>query len=190
MKKLLWIALALSLLAVLMMPLISYAANSATQSASIKNITAISIKAQDYQTDISNITFPSGSPGDTIANPRNNINNSTSPQAFGGSGDAKPVATLVNTDASHQYFVFYNISSWTNSVVSSEYYCINSPGASCTNDLVNSAVTFGSNTNTGVTIAPSVDTTGSKKDLYLKVILSNTGGISGISTISIISEPY
>jgi hypothetical protein len=189
MKRIFCLTLILSVMMIIMAPVLSYAASSATQSASTRNFTAISIKAQDYQTDVSNITFPIGSPGTTVSNPYNVINTNSSPQAFGEAGSARPVLTLVNTDASHQYYIYYNISAWSNSVVASEYYLINDKGVACTNDsAITNAVVFNANTNTGSTIAPSPDTNGCKKDLYLKVLLSNTGGLSGTSTISIISE--
>ncbi len=189
MKRLLWIALVLSLISVSMLPIVSYAANSATQNASTKNVTAISIKAQDYQTDISTITFPKGTPGSTVENPRNDIN-SSSPQTFGDAGDARPVATLVNTDTTYEYYIYYNISSWTNSVVSSEYYLINEKGAACSSgELINKPVIFNTVTNSGVTIGPNTGYNGSKKDLYLKVTLGNTGGLSGNSNITILAEP-
>jgi hypothetical protein len=190
-KKLLCLALLLSLTAVLAVPIVTYSASLVTQSASTMSYTAVSIKAQDYQYDVSNITFPIGSPGDMVSNPYNNVNSNASPQVFGQAGVARPVVTLVNTDVSHQYAIYYNVSSWSNAVVASEYYIIKDKGSDCSSDAVlTNAVVFGVNTSSGATIAPAADINGSKKDLYLKVILGNTGGLNGSSTISIISEPY
>jgi hypothetical protein len=187
-KKWLCLTLFLALAAVLTVPAAVDAASQVTQSASTRNFTAVSIKAQDYLSDVSGIVFPIGSPGETVSNPYNTVNSSSSPQAFGTGGAARPVVTLVNTDASHEYVIHYNITSWTNNVVASEYYVVKEKGADCAVDALNNQVVFDTNNNTSVIIAPSSGGDSSKKDLYLKVVLGNTGGLSGSSTISIISE--
>ena len=98
---------------------------------------------------------------------------------------AKPVITLYNGGAS-ALTIWYNITTFTNSVVSSEYYLINAKGAACANgDAINNAVTFDADTNTGTTIAAGA---GNEKDLYLKVVLSAVAGKTGTSTLTILGQ--
>ncbi len=147
-----------------------------------RSSTAIEIRAQDYTTAVATITFPTGAPTTTVSNPSNDQSQT---QTFGGAGTAKPVVTLVNT-AGLQYIIWYNITTFTNGVVSNEYYLINTNGAACVNaDAINNAVTFHASNmySTGVTIASS-----GQMDLYLKVILSAVSGKSGNSTITILGE--
>jgi len=147
--------------------------------------TAIEIRAQNYTTSVSSITFPEAAPETTVSQPYNNIDGSGSPQTFGGAGVAKPVVTLYNSGAS-TLTIWYNITTFTNSVVSSEYYLINAKGAACANaDAINNAVTFGADTSTGTTIAAGA---GNEKDLYLKVVLSAVAGKTGTSTLTILGE--
>ncbi len=154
-----------------------------TYSASAALSTAIDIRAQDYTSAVSSITFPEASPGSSVSQPYNNVDGSGSPQGFGDAGTAKPVVTLVNT-AGGSYIIWYNIATFTNAVVSAEHYLVNTNGAACESaTAINNAVTFDANTSTGVTIAPGVD-----KDLYLKVVLSSVGGKSGSSTLTILGE--
>lgn len=147
--------------------------------------TAIEIRAQNYTTNVTSITFPEGAPEATVSQPYNDINGSGSPQTFGGAGSAKPVVTLYNSGAS-TLTIWYNITTFTNSVVSNEYYLINAKGAACNSaaDITN-AVTFDANTSTGTTIAAGA---GNEKDLYLKVILSALAGKTGTSTLTILGE--
>ena len=151
--------------------------------------TAIEIRAQDYLTAVSTITFPQADPGTTVSNPSNNVDGGGSPQAFGGAGDAKPVVTLVNTDTV-AYTIWYNITTFSEGVVSEEYYLINDKGAACANaDAISNAVTFGADTTTGTAIAATGDAgEDDQKDLYLKVVLSALAGKSGTSTIAILGE--
>ena len=144
--------------------------------------TAIKIRAQNYTTSVSSITFPEAEPGATVSNPSNSENET---QTFGSAGMAKPVITLYNGGAS-TLTIWYNITTFTNSVVSSEYYLINAKGAACANgDAINNAVTFDADTNTATTIAAGA---GNEKDLYLKVILSSVAGKTGTSTLTILGE--
>jgi len=145
--------------------------------------TAIEVRAQNYTTSVSTITFPAAAPETTVSQPYNDIDGSGSPQTFGGAGTAKPVVTLYNGGAS-TLTIWYNITTFTNSVVSSEYYLINAPGAACENaGLIDNPVTFDENTNTEITIV-----NGNNKDLYLKTILSSVAGKSGTSTLTILGE--
>ena len=147
--------------------------------------TAIEIRAQNYTTSVSSITFPEAASETTVSQPYNNIDGSGSPQTFGGAGVAKPLVTLYNSGAS-TLTIWYNITTFTNSVVSSEYYLINAKGAACANaDAINNAVTFGADTSTGTTIAAGA---GNEKDLYLKVVLSAVAGKTGTSTLTILGE--
>ncbi len=146
--------------------------------------TAIEIRAQDYSTAVTAITFPEGAPGATVSTPYNNADGSGSPQAFGTPGT--PVVTLFN-GGSVTYTIWYNIATFTNGIVSSEYYLINDKGAACTSaDSITDAVTFDADTNTGTTIAAGA---GNEKDLYLKITLSEVAGKSGTSTLTILGEP-
>jgi hypothetical protein len=147
--------------------------------------TAIAIRAQNYTTNVTSITFPEAASGATVSQPYNNIDGSGSPQTFGGAGIAKPVVTLYNSSAS-TLTIWYNITTFTNGVVSSEYYLINAKGAACNSaaDITN-AVTFDTNTTTGTTILAGA---GNEKDLYLKVTLSSVAGKTGTSTLTILGE--
>lgn len=179
-RQMLALVLSLVLICGFVAPTAVVASNQATQNASTSRATTIAVKAQDYSTDVGNITFPEGTPGATVSNPSNDQSET---QAFGGAGTAKPVVTLVS-DAT--YTVYYEISAFTNSVVANEYYLVNDKGAACADaDSVSNAVTFGAVTSTGVTINSGTD---NAKDLYLKVVLSSTAGKSGTSTLSILGE--
>ena len=146
-------------------------------------VTAIEIRDQNYTTAVSAITFPEGAPGATVSTPYNDADGSGSPQAFGTPGT--PVVTLFN-GGSATYTIWYNITTFTNGIVSSENYLINDNGAACTSaDSITNAVTFDADTNTGTTIAAGA---GNEKDLYLKIILSDVAGKTGISTLTILGE--
>jgi len=145
--------------------------------------TTIEIRAQDYSTAVAAITFPEAAPGSEVSQPYNDVNGTGSPQGFGGAGVAKPVVTLFNGGAS-TLTIWYNITTFTNGIVSSEYYLINAKGAACESaGAINNAVTFDADTTTGTTIAASAE-----KDLYLKIALSDVAGKSGTSTITILGE--
>ena len=146
---------------------------------------AIEIRAQNYTTSVPTITFPEGSPGATISQPYNNINGSGSPQTFGGAGTAKPVVTLYNGGAS-TLIIWYNISTFTNDIVISEYYLVNNKGAACADaSCIANAATFDADTTAGTTIAAGA---GNEKDLYLKAVLSSVAAKSGNSTLTILGE--
>lgn len=146
--------------------------------------TSISIKAQDYTTDVSAITFPEGAVGDTVSLPTNGVGAEV--QTFGIATVAKPVVTLLN-EGSVPYTIYYNITSWSPSgVVVSEYYLINDKGAACANaDAINQGVTFDSDE---VTTATITNGAGNEKDLYLKITLGTTAGQAATSTLTILGE--
>lgn len=147
--------------------------------------TAIEIRAQNYTTSVSSITFPVGASGATVSAPYNNIDTVTAPQVFGGAGTAKPVVTLYNGGAS-TLTIWYNITTFTNSVVSSENYLVNAKGAACADaSCITSAVTFGADTTTGTTIAVGA---GNEKDFYLKITLGSPAAKTGNSTLTILGE--
>jgi hypothetical protein len=147
--------------------------------------TSIEIRDQNYLTAIVTVTFPEASPGSSVFAP---INSQGQTQTFGGAGSAKPVVTLVNT-ADISYIIWYNISAFSNNVVSDEYYLINSNGAACTGaGAIGSGVVFGSNQSTGITIGKTTDGAAAQKDLYLKVTLGNVALKSGTSTLTILGE--
>jgi hypothetical protein len=146
--------------------------------------TSISIRAQNYTNNVTDIIFPEGASGTTVSQPYNTYDGSGSPQTFGGAGVAKPVVTLYNGSAS-TLTIWYNITTFTNGVASNEYYLINAKGAACNSaDAITNAVTFGANTSTLTTIA----LVGYEKDLYLKVNLSSVAGKTGTSTLTILGE--
>lgn len=146
---------------------------------------SIQIRAKDYTTSISSITFPEATPGKIVSNPYNDIDTVSSPQTFGGAGTAEPVVTLFNGGAG-SLIVWYNISSYTEGAVSNEYYAINDKGAACADaNCVSNSMTFDSNVSTGTTMAAGA---GNEKDLYLKVVLNSSWGKSGTSTLTILGE--
>ena len=182
-KRFLTLGMVLALLAVMVMPSVAFAANSASQGATTSAATTINICKQDYATAVTTITFPAGAPGAEVSNPSNGTDN----QAFGGAGTAKPVVTLVNT-AAVQYTIWYNITTFENGVVASEKYVILAKGAACADAAaVDQAVTFDADATTGTTIAATGDDT-AMKDLYLKVTLGTVGAKSGTSTLTILGE--
>ena len=146
---------------------------------------AIEIRSQNYLTAVTAITFPEGATGATVSQPYNDADGSGSPQAFGDAGVAKPVVTLYN-GGSATYTIWYNIATFTEGIVSSEYYLINAKWAACTSaDSITNAVTFDADTSTGTTIATGE---GQEKDLYLKITLSDVAGKTGTSTLTILGE--
>jgi hypothetical protein len=149
--------------------------------------TTIAIRAQNYTTLVSSITFLEGASGATVSQPYNNIDGSGSPQTFGGAGSAKPVITLYNGSAS-TWKIWYNITTFTNSAVSNEYYLINTKGAACASaDAITNAVIFDTDTVSAGATTIAVGA-GNEKDLYLKVTLSASAGKSGTSTLTILGE--
>jgi hypothetical protein len=147
--------------------------------------TAIEVRAQDYTTGVTSITFPEGAPETTASQPYNDIDGVSSPQIFGGAGIAKPVVTLYNGGGTG-LIIWYNITTFTNGIVSDEYYLINDKGAICADaSAINNAAVFDTDTDTGTTIAAGA---GNEKDLYLKTVLSLVAGKTGNSTLTILGE--
>lgn len=145
--------------------------------------TGIEIRAQDYTTAVTSITFPQAEPGATVSNPSNSESET---QTFGGAGSAKPVVTLVNTDSGNAYTIWYNITTWDPAgVVASEDYVIKDKAAACVVGDVTNAVTFGTDT---ISVGPTTIAASGEMDLYLKVGLSAAYGKSGTSTLTILGE--
>ena len=143
---------------------------------------AIEVRAQDYTTSVSSITFPEGAPEATVSNPSNSASET---QTFGGAGTAKPVITLYNGGGA-TLTIWYNITTFTNSVVSSENYLVNAKGAACADaSCITGSATFDADTTTGTTIAVGA---GNEKDFYLKTTLGTPAGKSGTSTLTILGE--
>ncbi len=179
------------MLATMILPVTVMAANSGTQSASTSGTSnSINVKAQNYTTDVTSITFPKGAASAVISEPTNSANNT---QAFGDSGIAKPVITLVNS-ADITYNLYYQITMFTNSVVADESYIVLAKGSACADAAaITESVTFDTLTQVtagaGVaTIEKSSSGEASQRDLYLKITLSNTDGLSGTSTLTIYGE--
>ncbi len=144
----------------------------------------IEIRAQDYTTAVTSITFPQAEPGATVSQPYNDVDESGSPQTFGNPGT--PVVTLVNTDSGTAYLIYYNITTFENGVVSNEYYLINAKGAECANaGAISNTVTFGADT---ISVGPTTIAASGEMDLYLKVDLGAGYGKSGTSTLTILGE--
>ena len=145
---------------------------------------AIEIRAQDYASTVTNITFPKGAPTDTVSAPYNNVNGSGSPQAF-GTPHGTPVVTLYN-GGSVTYTIWYNITPFTEDIVANENYLIIDKGGACASaDAITNAVTFDADTSTATTILASPN---KEKDLYLKITLSEVAGKEGTSTLTILGE--
>ena len=184
-KKILALVGVLVLVAVLIVPMVVLGDNTATQGASTTAATTIEVRAQDYTSTVATITFPEGAPSATVSTPTNDVDGGGSPQGFGGAGTAKPVVTLYN-GGSVTYTIWYNIATFTNGVVSNEYYLINAKGAACADDtVITDAVTFDTDTATAATIVNGAD---NEKDLYLKITLSALAGKSGTSVLTILGE--
>ena len=183
-KKVLLLFGVLALVAAVVIPmaaLANSAGNEATQEASTGKATSIEIRAQDYTTAVSTITFPGGTPGSTISNPYNDRAGDVA-QTLGAAGTAKPVVTLVNTDVV-AYTIWYNTTAFTSDVVSNEWWQIVPAVQGCTE--IPNLVDFGNDTNTTKTI-DEAGGANCQKDLYLKVDLSATGGQTGTSTLTIL----
>lgn len=144
---------------------------------------SIEVRTQNYIDSVSNITFPIGDSSAVVSNP----SNGTETQVFGTAGNAKPVVTLVNTVAT-AYNIWYNITAFSNSVVSSENYVIIAKGGACANadTITESATLDGSNHVTTGTVT-TIAATG-ERDLYLKVTLGTLWGKTGASTLTILGE--
>ncbi|AKG53245.1 hypothetical protein DGWBC_0566 [Dehalogenimonas sp. WBC-2] len=146
---------------------------------------SIEVRDQTYLLAVADITFPAASPGTAVTNPANDHSQT---QLFGDAGTAKPVVTLVNT-ADIAYIVWYNITEFSNGIVTAEYFLVNDQGAACADAAaVTGSVTFGSNQSTGVTIGKATDGAAAQKDLYLTITLSSVALKSGTSTITILGE--
>jgi len=150
----------------------------------------IEIRSQNYLTAVTDITFPEGAPGATVSDPSND---QPETQAFGVAGVAKPVVTLVNT-AAVAYTIWYNITPFSPSVVSSENYVIIAKGGACANaDAITESATLDGSDHTTTGTITTIAETGvgdgtDERDLYLKITLSDVAGKTGISTLTILGE--
>ena len=161
------------------------AVNDATQNASTSQATTIEVKAQDYSTAVTSITFPVGAPSAEVSLP---TNSAADTQTFGGAGVAKPVVTLLNGSAG-TLTVWYNITTFTNGAVSSENYAIKAKAAACADaTCITETATFDADTVSTGSVTTIVNGAGNERDLYLKVGLSALAGKSGTSTLTILGE--
>jgi len=189
-KKILTLAGVLALVAVLIVPMVVLAAvNDATQNASTSSAAAIEIRAQDYATAVTTITFPESAPTTEVLDPSND---KPEAQVLGAAGTAKPVITLVNT-AAVPYNIWYNIATFANSVVSSENYVIIAKGGACVDAAaIDQSVSFDADTQAAGTITTIAATEdgddADERDFYLKITLSALAGKSGASTLTILGE--
>lgn len=179
----------LVVLAVLIVPMAVMAAdNEASQSASTSTATTFLVGGTEEgtkDTAVSNITFTEDVPGATITDPSNNIDGSGDPQVLSAS-DSEPVVKIKNTHGTQAYDVVLEITTWTNSVVSMEYYNLAADGATdieTVTDELSNADGVAKTVSTGVSISA-----GTYKDLYLKLVLSSLAGKTGESTLSVLGE--
>ena len=136
-------------------------------------------------TAVATITFPETVSGDTVSVPYNNIDGSGDPQVL-SSTVSEPVVHIKNTHASITYNIILEITTWTNSVVSMEYYNL------VADDAVNIQMVASELSNTSgaarsVSTGVSI-TAGTYKDLYLKLTMGSVYGKTGTSTLTILGE--
>jgi hypothetical protein len=183
-KRILTLAMSLALILVVALPLGLNAANTGTQQASTSGTSSsLNIVSKSADTAISTIVFPRGTPGATISNPYNNIDNTGDAQYLAES-NSEPVVRIKNTSES-VLKVYIEVSAWSNSIVSSENYALINDGSKNVNSLTQSLSDDGGHhiVNTETTLQSGV-----YGDLYLAVVLSNSQAISGSSTITILGE--
>ncbi len=180
-KKILVLSMVLALVAALVVPMAALADNEGTQNASTTALASTSITVvSKVGTDVvASITFPEGAGGATISDPWNDHDTSALPQVLHAS-TSEPVVRLLNGSGG-DLIVWLGMSTWTNSVVASEYYNLATSGA--VNILTVTTALTTTSTTTGTTLANGV-----YGDLYLKVILAATTGISGTSTLTVLGE--
>jgi len=187
-KKILALTGALVLAATLIVSEAVLAAYQATQEASTAKATTFLIGGTETTTKdtaVSTITFPEAAPGTTVDTPFNDIDGSGDPQVLSTTA-SEPVVKIKNTDASANYNVVLEITTWTNSLVDKEYYNLAADGATDINAVTTelSAANGGANTvSTGVSIGAAT-----YKDLYLKLGLTSVSGKTGTSTLSVLGE--
>jgi hypothetical protein len=182
-KHLMIFAVLMAVVTALVMPMGVTAANSASQSASTSYNSSLSVVAQTNDTPVSTITFPAGAPSTSIDTPFNNTDTVSSPQILGATG-SKPVVRISNATGS-SYNITLQITDWTNSVVAAEYYNLANSGAT---DIQEVTSTLSSN-GLASTVATSVPiSSGTYKDLYLRVSLGSVGNKNGTSTLTILGE--
>ncbi len=136
-------------------------------------------------TSVTTITFPEGAPESTISVPYNDVDGSGDPQVLSATV-SEPVVKIKNTHASASYNVVLEITTWTNSVVSMEYYNLAADGATDINTVtaeLSNANGAARTVSTGVSIAAAA-----YKDLYLKLTLGSVAGKTGTSTLTILGE--
>lgn len=181
-KRILSIAMALALVAMLAAPLTALASNSGTQNASTSESTSVNIVAKTGDTAISTITFPQDLPGAIISSPYSDVD-SGAPQVLSGTV-SEPVVRLKNTSTG-ALNITLQIATWTNGIVVSERYeLVNS-----TTTTVNAVNTTLSSNGSAATVATGVSmAAGTYKALYLQVTLGDLGNKSGSSTITILGE--
>ena len=161
------------------------AVNDATQNAATGKATTIEVKAQDYSTAVTSITFPTAAPNAEVSLP---TNSAADTQIFGGALTAKPVVTLLN-GSTGTLTIWYNITTFTNGAVASEDYVIKEKGAACANAAcITESATFDADTVSTGTTTTIVNGAGNERDLYLKVTLSALASVSGTSTLTILGE--
>ena len=187
-KKILALAGALVLVAILIVSEAVLAAYQATQEASTAKATTFLIGGTETTTKdtaVSTITFPEAAPEATVDAPYNDIDSSGDPQVLSTTA-SEPAVKIKNTHASASYNVVLEITTWTNSLVDKEYYNLAGDGVTTIDTVTTelSAANGGANTvSTGVSIGAAT-----YKDLYLKLGLTSVSGKTGTSTLSVLGE--
>ncbi len=160
-----------------------FAANTATQSGSTSSASTISVVGKVADDAITTITFPEGAPSATISVPYNDVDTVSDPQVLSGTV-SEPVVRLKNT-AGVTYNVTLEITTWSNSVASSEDYELVAT-TDTTIATVASALSADGNS-ASVDTAVSM-TTGTYKALYLELVLSAVAGKTGTSVLTVLGE--
>ena len=159
------------------------AGNTANQQASTSAATTVSVVGKVADTAITTITFPVAAASATVSIPYNNVDTVSSSQVLSATV-SEPVVRLKNTSAG-TLDITLQIDTWTNGVVSAEYYSL-VPVATTTVNTVTSALSADGNSatvDTSTTIGA-----GAYDGLYLKLVLSAVAGQTGTSTLTVLGQ--
>ncbi len=182
-KKILFLAGILILALTLIVSVAVLAANTATQNASTNKATSIVIKNQAGTTAVATITFPAAEPGTEVEAPYNDVDTSSSPQAWSATA-SKPVVQLVSATTYNLWWKVTEISGWDTTVNNENCYITDS--TTVTKAIFDGAkatlTTWGTETNT------TQQVTSAKKYFYLTITPEAVGGKTGSSTLTILGE--
>ncbi len=157
--------------------------NEDNTSIELKYATTLEIRNQTNVTAISSINL-SGTSGDTVKDPYNNVDGSDSPQNI---TNKIPVVTIYNPPSSTKYKIWLKVEGGTgwDDIVKDEKFNVTAedtdPGEVSTWTSLRPGGSWGTFVDTGETIDQ-----GTHKDLYLAFVLKGSG--TGNSTISVLGE--